>query len=522
MYQKVVMLLTVGMVLFVGSCKKIDEIQSTRVQKETDSWKTIEDAKANLIGMYALMRNAMVADNGHWIMGDLRNGDFLSTGRADLQAVIQGRLTASYPVINDLTNWRRFFAVINATTIFIERSPSIVASDIRYTQSNNVVDVAQARALRAFAYFYMTRIWGDVPLLTTTHDGDFVKLPRTSKERVLGFCKSELLAAVQVLPFRFGVNDPIFPGRYFNTNETWNGKLITRVSAYALLANIAAWQQNYVETDIYAKFVIDNYPQVTEPGDAGKVHYLTIDELTNVSNNLNPFTYIRAAALVGFGAEWGFGYATASGHIEQLTIAAPFVPKKQPDIFVPKDSIKRIFTDPNDLRFSFDKTTNLYRTAYFYNYGSSQPMFTKIKAIENSKTSSDYAIFTSTAIFTRLEEITLLRAEALAVLGQREEAIAMLNKAAGERGFTPYPDGETKDLIDVIFAERRRELMGEGWRWYDIIRYNRIKDGKATFMIKNGEHLTFREVEAAGGIYWPVSQDVITANPSIRQNSFWQ
>lgn len=145
-YHKSVIAFTLILVLLGGACKKIDDTQSTRLQKETDSWKTIDDAKANLIGMYALMRNALASDNGHWLMGDLRNGDFASTNRADLQAIVEGRLNASYPVINSLTNWRRFYAVVNATTIFIERSSQIVKSDNRYTLANNNVDIAQARA----------------------------------------------------------------------------------------------------------------------------------------------------------------------------------------------------------------------------------------------------------------------------------------------------------------------------------------------------------------------------------------
>lgn len=525
-------ILTLAVVLFCGSCKKIDETQSTRLQKETDSWKTIDDAKANLIGMYALMRNALAADNGHWLMGDLRNGDFLSTNRADLQAIIEGRLNASYPVINSITNWRRFYAVVNATTIFIERSPQIVKSDNRYTQANNNVDIAQARALRAFAYFYMVRIWGDVPLLTTTHDGDFIKAPRTSKERVLSFCKTELLAAAQVLPFRYGGTDVILPGAYYGlttgTDPNWYGTLMTRISVYSLLAHVTAWQQNYLETDIYTKFVLDNYTQLVEPGVTDyNCRYLTINELTlnvrtNETQQVNPFAYKRATQLLGFAFEYGYGYSSANGHIEQLTLASPFVPKVLPEIFVPKDSIRKIFTNPADLRFSIDPQTGLYRENYFTQYGTQRPMFSKIKIIEAVANTSDYAVFSSAVLFTRLEEITLLRAEALAVMGQKEGAVLALNKAAALRGYVPYPDGSTKDLINEIFAERRRELMGEGWRWYDLIRYNRIKRTSGTFITKNGQPLTFAQAESAGAIYWPVSQDVINANPAITQNNFWK
>lgn len=503
------------------SCKKIDDVQSTRLATEETNWKTLEDAKANLLSAYGLIRSATVSDNTHWLMGDLRQGDFTITNRADLKAIVNGQLNASYPVINRITNWRRFYAAVNAASLFIERSKEILPLDPRYTKLNNDVDVAQARMIRAFAYFYMVRLWGDVPLLTSSHDGDFVQRPRTAKEKVLTFCTNELLTAAKVVPFRYGGTDPIMPGLYYGANwPSWNGIVFTRISAYDMLAHIAAWQGNYLDCEQYTKFCTENYAMSSGDGSYG-LDYIDMSELTENQYN-SPFAYKRATLVVGFAFEAGNGLSTANGHIEQLTLAAPYIPKVQPEMFVPKDSIIKIFTNPDDLRFSFDDVTGTYRKNYFTNFDSEQPVFSKIKVIYPSNTSGNVTLFSSSMVFSRMEEITLLRAEALAVLGQREAAINALNKAANERGFEVYQSSSTEDLIDAIFNERRRELMGEGWRWYDIVRYNRIKRSNGTFATKNGVALNFRQFEAAGGIYWPVSQDVINANSLITQNPYWQ
>ncbi|WP_316814071.1 RagB/SusD family nutrient uptake outer membrane protein [Pedobacter heparinus] len=518
------------------SCKKIENVESNHLQTEEQAWKTISDARTNLIGAYALMRSALASDNTQWLMGDLRNGDFVSTSREDLKAIIGGRLNASFPVINNLTNWRRFYAVINACNVFIEQSAQIIQNDARYTKLNNQVDVAQAKALRAFAYFYMVRIWGDVPLILSSSDGNFTQLPRTSKERVLSYCKDDLMASAQVLPFRYGSNDPILPGLYFSDAiGQWNGVTFTKISAYCILAHIAAWQQDYIDCEVYTKFVIDNYPKLVET--ASNIRYLTINELTGTfsgSNAVNPFFYKRATQLIAFSFEYGFSGATTTGHIEELTLAEPIIPKTQPEIFVPKDSIRAIFTDRRDFRFSVDSVATadakrndpfaiVYQPYYFTNYTSQRPIFSKIRAIGNAdQPSGKFLMYSSAILFTRLEEITLLRAEALAVLGQRLEAIRALNRAAQLRNTTPYAENSTKDLITEIFAERRRELMGEGWRWYDLIRYNRLKNLSGPFIYKNGVPLTFAQAQAQGGIYWPVSQEVINNNPAITQNAFWQ
>lgn len=510
--NKFLLALLFGLCCSIGfSCKKILDVQPNSSAAEVNNWNNYEDAKGSLIGIYTLMRTAMVADNTHWLMGDLRQGDFTSTNRSDLKAIIDGQLNASYPVIDRVSNWKRFYSVINAASLFIERSREIVANDPRYTQVNNQVDVAQARALRAFAYFYMVRIWGDVPLLITSHDGDFTNHPRASKAKVLAFATSELLLAAKVLPFRYGGTDPILPGLYYGSSwPTWNGVLFTKLSAYAILAHIAAWQGNYLDCEVYTKYFMDNITGLNGDGSFG-VKYISVEELTENVNGYSPFAFKRAVQIVGFGFEYGNGEATANGHLEQLTLATPLILKANPEIYVPKDTIRKAFTDLNDLRFSIDPLSKLYRKNYFTNYSSEQPIFSKIKCIGPAQTSGNFSLFTSAVLFTRYEEVTLLRAEALAVLGQRDEAITNLNRATALRGTAPFLSSSSADLIDAIFAERRRELMGEGWRWYDLVRLNRIK--------KNNP--AFNELLNNDGIYWPVSKDILNANPTIKQIPYW-
>lgn len=522
--KKICQLLGLWMLIIsVIACDKIDGVSSTRLADEEQNWNTYEDARANLLSLYGLMRSATVADNGHWLMGDLRRGDFTITNRADLKAIVNEQLNASYPMMERLTNWRRFYAVINASNLFIERSSQILEEDRRYTEINNNVDVAQARIMRAFAYFYMVRIWGDVPFYTSSHDGQFPMTGRVDQNKILDFATREILEAVQDIPFRYGGTDPILPGSYYGEGwPTWNGQLFTRLSAYSILAHIAAWQGNYIDAALYSKYVLDNVPEQAYGVDGSYgVTYLDMNALTENDNTYSPFAYKRATVLIGFPFESGNGLATANGHIEQLILAAPFIPKSRPEMYVNKDTINSAFTDPYDLRFSVDSATNLYRTNYFYNYESELPIFNKIKVITPDKTSGNFMMYASSMVFTRLEEITLLRAEALAVLGDREGAFENLNKATEKRGIK-FTTSDTPDIIDAIFQERRRELMAEGWRWYDIVRYNRIKKSADVFISKDGQDMTFKEFEEAGGVHWPVSQDVMTSNIAVNQNPYWE
>jgi hypothetical protein len=483
------------------SCKKTLEVDSSHLATEERQWKSITDTRSGLIGIYGLFRAALADNNAHWLFGELRNGDFVSFSRSDLHAIHEGSLNASFPIMEELKNWRRFYAVINSASVFIERAPEVQQIDPLYTDVNLKIDIAQARALRAFAYFYMVRIWGDVPLITSSHDnGSFEARPRSDKDIVLAFAENELLAAAQDLPYKYGVA----PAEYYNETEgRWNGVLFTKNSAYAILAHLAAWKGNYLNADVYTDFVMNNYSK-------SSIDYSTIEDLTSASGFFNGK---NARQMVAFNFVDGHGESTASGHLEQLTLAQPLVLKQNPEIFVPKDSISVIFNDPEnrDIRFGIDTVSGLVRTNYFTNYSGATPIFSKLKVIRGGTSEGNFAIFGSAIVFSRLEDIVLLRAEALAVLGRMDEAAALLNSVRSRRSLISMIPTNAEELINGIFEERRRELMGEGHRWYDQVRYHKIMQRDPAF----------RNLIQQQGIYWPLAAEALSNNSALEQNMYW-
>lgn len=504
-----------AVLLFVSSCNKVLDVSSKRMESEKDAWKSIDDTRSRLIGIYGLFRTALASNNNYWLWGELRHGDFQATSRNDLQAVIDGNLNASYPLLEEMRDWRPFYAVINAANLFIERSGAVEGLDPRYTTLNHEVDVAQARVLRAWAYFMMVRIWGDVPLITQSHDGSFAQLPRTSADRVLNFCEEDLNAAKDVLPFKYGiVDDPILPGNYYGYGiRRYLSSLVSRLSAYALLAHVSAWRGNYNNANVYAKFVLDNKSQSSFWDGSSNFTLDFIDTKTLTGPRGIFYERGNYKHLLGFNFVYMHGEAGTSGdgHLESWTLAAPLINKPTPDIFVPKPTINTVFKNPRDTRFGLDSISGLYKTAYFTNYTSETPVFSKIKVLENGASETSFQVYSSAIIFSRMEEIALLRAEALAAINQNEEAKDMLNIVRTRRGVGAYDPLTGGDLLDAIFAERRAELMGEGWRWYDQVRYQRLKRSDPNFVKLIDE----------GGIYWPIANSVLESNPAIVQNPYW-
>lgn len=494
--------------LVLPSCNDTLDVKSRRVSGEQNHWESLDDVRSGLIGIYGLLRAALANGNGYWLRGDLRRGDFTAYSRPDLKAIINGKLNASYPVIKELSNWRRFYAVVNAANLFIENADKAL-DDKRYTKLNYNVDIAQARSLRAFTYFLMVRIWGDVPLILHSPGGEFKELERTPKEQVLAFAEKELRDAAPDLPYAYGTDDPQMPGTYYGYEYgRFVNTLITKLAAYAMLAHIAAWEGHYLDVAVYSDFILKNYEKEN-------MFYVSTEELTQPDGL---FANRKANQLIGFNFVREHGEATTTGHIEDLTLASPYIFRRYPEIYVSKDSIAGIFpaSNGNDQRFGIDTLSGLPRTAYFSNYRGEIPIFSKIKVLAQGN-SSNFAVYSSVLVFTRLEEITLLRAEALAVLANNNaknatEAVDLLNIIKGNRGVKPYVPGQSGDLTYAIFAERRRELMGEGWRWWDQVRYNKI----------TRDNPLFNKLIDEGGIYWPIAQDVLNRNQKIIPNTYWQ
>jgi hypothetical protein len=499
--SSVVLLLTL-------SCNDFLDVDSKRAASEDQQWETLEDTRAALMGVYGLMRAALAENNTHWVCGDLRMGDFTVYRRDDLASVAKGELNKPLPLLEEISNWRRFYAAINAAAVFIEKAPRTLAFDRMYSEQNLKYDIAQCKALRAFAYFYMVRIWGDVPLVTYSYDnGSFPSMPQTAAKAVLAYVKEELLTAIQDLPFQYGIST----NRYYGlTGSDWQGMLFNKLSAYSVLAHIAAWESRYAEAEMYSTYVMEHATEIN-------AKYTAIADLTSSTGLFYSNSSIKGSRIVGFNFRHSDNEATQSGHIEQLTLAYPLVQKSYPEIYISKDSLFSIFDNLDDLRFGIEDTL-YYRTYYIHSTNADIPVFSKIKVVQDgSAKDNDFGLFGSSIVFTRLEDITLLRAEALCALNRSLDAITHLNTIRMNRGLKELSlkkdlGNSRERLIDEIFKERRRELMGEGWRWYDLIRRQKLlKDNDVLQQFING-----------GGIYFPVAWDVMAANPQLKQNNYWK
>jgi len=70
----------------------------------------------------------------------------------------------------------------------------------------------------------------------------------------------------------------------------------------------------------------------------------------------------------------------------------------------------------------------------------------------------------------RLAEMYLISAEAQGLAG-----LGRLNELRAERGLTAIQPANETAYMDAVLLERRKELLGEGFRWFDLVRTGRAK-----------------------------------------------
>lgn len=108
---------------------------------------------------------------------------------------------------------------------------------------------AEARFLRAFSYFYLSELYGDVPLLTTVPETDEAQIGRTSKEEVVDQIIEDLDFAAERLPVNWSSSDQ---GRATKGAAL---ALKSRVALFNDRYNLAAQAaQDVINLDVYALY----------------------------------------------------------------------------------------------------------------------------------------------------------------------------------------------------------------------------------------------------------------------------
>lgn len=502
MINKMLVFVAAFLFLLTGCTEDLLEQEPRHTVSYKLFWKTNRDVEAAVNGMYALVKSSVngltrqdVPNSRRWgswgdyiIYGEVRSGDWITPNNdSDWKNIMKNNLRA-FPALQDLQNWRLFFRTIEQANQIITHVPTMTEN---ITEKEKQKAVSQALFVRAFIHFYMTRIWGDVPMNLKIENVE--PLGRIAKETIWEQCLIDLEEAVVNLPVQYYKNGE--SGAVDNIKTRCH---ITKGAAWALMAHIYMWQKEYQkavdainqleETGLYRLLDASKYREIFDKGQS--------DE--GIFEIFYSFDYGEYETYYGSALTWYF--------------IRPFTNRSTLSFAMPKSKIMEIFHYENDARvseffMSIDEAT--YTPLPGPLDGEEDGiMFAKFRKEPNFEYKFD-----NNVIIWRYSEILLLKAEAEANLGNSTAALNYLNQIRKRAGIETFHNTDKELLIAEIMQERRRELCGEYQRFYDLLRLGWIH--KYNTFVSQAD-------EENGGGYWPIHDEAFLQNPEMTQNSFWE
>lgn len=381
---------------------------------------------------------------------------------------------------------------------------------------------AEARFLRAYFYWMALDVFGDVPFTTENSPfGGGVNPKQASRKDVFDYCISELTA--------LAADDSPMPAARSNYPRADKGAVL------GLLARM------YLNAEVYT-----GTPMWQEAKDACEdiftMGYSLCPEYADLfrgDNGENPEALNEVLFGISYDAEQTQSYGGTS-YLTLAAIAATDVSSTQMingvnngwgGIRVPYEYVEKYFNVRNADYSAGTYDVNDKRGRMFYIKGRSESMdgalyvflngwsCLKFNNIPHNMDQDSYLETAASKAYSdidfpmiRLGEIYLIYAEACMNLGQANTALPKVQELAARAGVT----APTSITQEWLIEERARELMWEGHRRTDLIRYGKFTSSSFLWTYKGGsfsgqgfdDHMKIFAI--------PASE--LASNPELHQN----
>jgi starch-binding outer membrane protein, SusD/RagB family len=450
-------------------------------------FQTAADAKAAIAATYRpLSTGALWGTNLQWAVNaatdEARVGP--EEENPNIVALTQLAWTTTNPYIAGSTasggTWAGLYQMITRANLVLARVPAITMDE---TQKNQIL--GEAKFLRALGYFYLVRLYGDVPLVLTPEEQEALG-GRTPQAEVFAQIVKDATEAEAALPATWPATDK---GR------------ATKGSAQALLAEQYIWRKDWPNAAANAKKIIDsgvyglqaNYINAFLPGSQNRNEEVFAAQSSSATGapaiDIAAWEYPRNMNPNSNGG-WGTwqplqsfinSYPAGDYRREVSFFTSGIAPNGQVVTFLP----------------------------HVYKYRPTQ---------RPGQQDVNWPIY-------RYADVLLMYAEALNEQGQTATAIQYVNmvRARARNGTGAENRSSPADLStglsqaqarQAIFDERKWELAYEGKRWFDLVRQG--------FPVFQAALMTDPTVIPANvqptRMVWPIPQAQIDLNPALTQN----
>ncbi|MCD0488648.1 RagB/SusD family nutrient uptake outer membrane protein [Pedobacter sp. MC2016-14] len=323
--------------------------------------------------------------------------------------------TNTIPAADNLNNnmWNSAYKEIHFINVAIEG----LTASTGISEASRKQLLGECYTLRALCFFYLTNMYGDVPLVLTSSVATNATMPRTAQTAVYAQMVADLTTAQSLLTDAY---------------PTALRVRINKTAATALLARVYLYQQNWAAAESQASSIINN----TNYG------------LANIDNtfiNTSSETIWQLFTPFGYNI-YGRNYIPAGTAIENV-------------IYV---SLETSFEAGDQRKVKWMKAGTASGIPAYYPF--------KYKLPASTTAGNEYLVM------FRLSEQYLIRAEArahqskLTGIGSAAEDLLAVRARAGLGNVTATDE---PGMLLAIENERYHELFTEGHRWFDLKRTGR-------------------------------------------------
>ncbi len=451
-------------------------------------WQTKEDVHAVVMGAYESFAQM---DDRLFRYGELRADMIIGDVNQSLdeQKVAESNI---YPD-NWLCNWAQFYTVINYCNEVIKNAPLVQDRDDTFTDYILQSYLSEVYFLRSLAYFYLVRIYRDVPFVTEpteTDDAD-VYQAKIDGEDLLRLLIPELEEAR-----KYATTDG------YQTPEEIKGR-VTKVAIDALMADISLWLFEYEAVITYAERIEASIEYVLMPPAKWFEIFYPGNSLESIFEFQFEEQLNQPNKMYGLTRRYSFNYDPSQKAIEMFGLEFGNNEQKRGE----KSSIAKFGDDD----WGIWKYVGRAADGITERTGSDQR-------------SCNWMVY-------RLADVLLMKAEALSQLSRYNESLEIINDIryrAGVPGLS-LPDSPVA-YEDAILQERALELAFEGKRWFDLVRMGRRNDysrkSKLIEIIVSNVPSTQKRILATKltnplGWYMPIAESEIERNPNLIQNPYY-
>ncbi|MCO6477634.1 MAG: RagB/SusD family nutrient uptake outer membrane protein [Phaeodactylibacter sp.] len=441
-------------------------------------FKTASEVEAALAGAYSDFKNEYYQLD-YYVNGDAQSDDAYAGGdNPDNFQIDDYRLDATNRNVS--RDWAYLYSTIGKANTILNNIDAV--TDPALTAARREEIIGEAAFIRAFMYFQLVQLWGDVPL-------------QLQEVKAISADRLEEIYSI------------IFPAR--SPGEEVYAQIITDLETALPRVRATAPHKGYVTTGAVNAMLAKVYA-TQEPHDWARVRdycdaviaggYSLLDEYEQLWDNAN-----ENSAEAIFEINYSGGSADGNWGTK---------------IFRGIDW-KKFNLPSNDLIAAFDAENDQIRknasvifldvTGRWSDPHWPQTQYPFINKWRNFQEGSD-----QNYIFIRLADILLLKAEALNELGDPDGAAALADQVRARVNLPPTTASTQAEMRLAIEKERRLELAFEGHRWYDLKRTGRAIEVMNNAKGANGQPLGYNLTPER--LLWPIPQAELDKNSKLTQN----